>query len=1043
MAREDQQALFRGVVRAIAAVLDCSDPCGSPGYGHGARVAYMAWELAAALELREAPVVYYAGLVHDIGAANAEEHVTDLALREFGDPTAKSHVALARHWLGGCDLLAPLLPLIDSHHERVDGTGFPYERHAADIPIGASVLHLADAVDIRLRQVPANLALEACKDLVGTLADTAVPRRVAHAALDLLQRRPELVAVMLDASRLAPAHDALVLSYPAVAQRPWAEVVNALLPLLARAADARHDRRMGHSTRVASCAFEIAQQLGDEVVEPWEVAWAGLLHDVGLAGIRHRSLGADPSALSPEDRVRFERHPRDSAEIVAALPGLSHLAPAVAAHHERWDGAGYPHRLAGEHIPLIGRILAYANGYVTLTSVLAGPAPLSHAGAIAKLGEEIGASLDPHLAGAAMAALAKIGVPPRAATSASGLFKAVKVGTTHGYSTPAPPPARRGALLIDVEPWQRAVLSADLEILEGLEALSVVTGRIGSHVRDHLADESAREVLDAWPAIEGESVFSKYVFTPTGLPLEVVVERCGTTLSMLFRSAESRLASLDRLAHFYRNFLGSSEAVVFADPGGNIIDVNRAFLDLFGYQLRDVIGKHTRMLKSDRHVAAFYEHMWATISDPASGTWSGELVDRHREGRELHVHMRINAVRDASGTCLGYIAHHTDISERKRAEAEIFRRDEELHRKNLELERLSQFKTDMVAITSHDLKSPLAAIMGLSTVVRRNLPRLTQESVSAYLDRIAEAARNLIGFVNDLLDVEKIESGTLTLEHGRVLLQPLLEKCAEQARTAAQHRVKVELRVDCAPEPIVADMARLGQVLDNLLGNAIKFAPEGSTVQLCCRDDDHEQVLVTVEDEGPGIPPGQLTAIFDRYVQADHRGAVLRREQGSGLGLSIVRSLVELHGGSVWVENRPRGCRFALRLPTRRGDPRIRQGAALLWAEPTSETSDLGAMIADMDIRLRRVESLSEFRWYCEAEAPQYLFVARAFLDEALAAYLEELRARRPVVRVVLDDRVPEPGDISLLDATLSPPVLDEELSDVLALLVPGAEREP
>jgi len=1030
-------AVFHGLVRTMAAVLDADD--GWPA-SHAGRVALVTRRIATTMGLADVAVPYYAALLHDLGGSGLDEHITAHAERAFTEPSAQAHPRLGAELISTCSVLAPVRGLVELHHERADGTGFPFGRAGDDVPAAASIIGLADAIELGLRMAGAADRRVALAATLHDQARGAAPQPLIDAAWATFAGDADLLDALFDPGALAVAHATPAPGFPGLAGLEPVELVTPLAMLLARLVDGRSHRTRGHSTRVAYLGFQIAHALGPDVVDPWDVAWAGLLHGVGWTALARRTLDRLDFA-EPGLQARVARRADD---LVVALPGLSYLAHAVTALHAHSDGNGVPGGLRGEQIPLVARILGYADSYDQLTSYQTARGPLAHPSALAAVRDQVGTVLDPHLAELALATLDRVAAlrPEPPTPDDWRAYFEVRPGPPVVVPAPtAPRPVGRGALLVDLEPWQAATATATLAVVDGGPALAAIFGRpvdagLGA-VLSAPSEAELRTLVDA--ALRSGTIGTCYVFTPDGRPAEVVVTPAGDGVRLLVRGATNRLQTLDRLALFYRNFLASSEGVVFADPTGRIIDVNRAFLDLFGYSLREVIGQHTRILKSGHQSDAFYRQMWTAISDPAGGTWAGELIDRRRDGRELHVQMRISAVRDASGGCIGYIAHHQDISERKRAEAELMRRDAELVRKNAELERLNQFKTDMVAVTSHDLKSPLASIVGVAGLLSKNLDRLPSERVVAYLDRIADTARNLTSFINDLLDLEKIESGALTLDRVPVHLDQLLHDAAEQARGAAQGRISLEVTAAAGPA-VMADPTRLEQVIANLVANACKFAPDGSAVTLTLRLDGVARVRLEVADRGPGVPAGQLDAIFERYYQAERKGGTPKRGSGSGLGLSIVRSLVELHGGRVWAENRAGGgCRFVVELPSHHDDPMLRRPVVLVVSSLTAEAMEVTEHLLAAGAVVRRIESVPELRRLLRVLQPPLVLVARAQLDAEVIGCLElPTGAVRPTLVVLDDDQGGSGG--GLLDNVLTPPVLPDEVRALVrrAMAVPS-----
>jgi signal transduction histidine kinase len=235
--------------------------------------------------------------------------------------------------------------------------------------------------------------------------------------------------------------------------------------------------------------------------------------------------------------------------------------------------------------------------------------------------------------------------------------------------------------------------------------------------------------------------------------------------------------------------------------------------------------------------------------------------------------------------------------------------------RTLELENLSRLKDEFLATMSHELRTPLNAIFGWVTLLRtRRLDPPTQERALETIERNARAQKRLI---EDLLDVSRIVSGKVALEMVPVDLQRVLRAALETMQPAADVKgVRIVLRPPGCAANVRGDFARLQQVVCNLLSNAIKFTPAGGQIELALEVSAHE-AQISVTDTGQGIKPEFLPLVFERFRQQD--GSINRRHGGLGLGLAIVRHLVELHAGSVeaFSAGEGKGARLAVRLPLR------------------------------------------------------------------------------------------------------------------------------
>ncbi|MCY1046687.1 PAS domain S-box protein [Corallococcus sp. bb12-1] len=267
---------------------------------------------------------------------------------------------------------------------------------------------------------------------------------------------------------------------------------------------------------------------------------------------------------------------------------------------------------------------------------------------------------------------------------------------------------------------------------------------------------------------------------------------------------------------------------------------------------------------------------------------------------------------DTDGRFLGYIGSVIDISDRKQAEVEreaLLARESSARR---EAEEANQLKDEFLATVSHELRTPLTAILGWVQLLRTgHLPEPRRERALETMERNARAQGQLI---EDLLDVSRIVSGKLKLDVEPVNLSTVVQQALDSVRPAADARgVHVQAAVDSSGS-VMGDPQRLQQVVWNLLSNAVKFTSRNGHVRLVVERRD-SLVELTVEDTGQGIPAGFLPHVFERFRQAD--SGTTRKTGGLGLGLSIVRHIVEMHGGTVAVasEGEGRGATFTVRLP--------------------------------------------------------------------------------------------------------------------------------
>jgi PAS domain S-box-containing protein len=250
-----------------------------------------------------------------------------------------------------------------------------------------------------------------------------------------------------------------------------------------------------------------------------------------------------------------------------------------------------------------------------------------------------------------------------------------------------------------------------------------------------------------------------------------------------------------------------------------------------------------------------------------------------------------------------------DVTTRKRAE-------QERQRLLQELARSARLKDEFLANMSHELRTPLNAIMGLSEALREGIYGPLASRQQATLQTVEESGRHLLDMINDILDLAKIEAGKIDLDWSIVSVVSLCQTCLQLIRQSAhKKRIKVFEDFRQGAAILYADERRLKQMLVNLLSNAVKFTPEGGHIGLTVTGDREQgAVHFTVWDTGIGIAAGDMERLFQPFVQID--SSLARQYEGTGLGLSLVARLAEMHGGSVGVESEPgKGSRFMVSLP--------------------------------------------------------------------------------------------------------------------------------
>jgi len=337
----------------------------------------------------------------------------------------------------------------------------------------------------------------------------------------------------------------------------------------------------------------------------------------------------------------------------------------------------------------------------------------------------------------------------------------------------------------------------------------------------------------------------------------------------------------------------SDDAIISKDLNGIIASWNKGAERLFGYTAAEAIGKSVTILippgRADEEPYIIERIRRGEKVDHY------ETVRRRKDGSEVDISLTVSPVRDKSGKVIGASKIARDITERKRIEIE---REELLRRETVaraEAEKASRIKEEFLATISHELRSPLNAILGWAQMLSENwLDEERSARAFEVIYRNAHAQNQLIG---DLLDVSRIITGKLRLDVKMVELIPIIDAAIDVVRPAADAKnIRLSSTLDPAAGWALVDPDRLQQIVWNLLSNAVKFTPGGGEVAVRL-EREATRVAITVSDTGEGIESEFLPFVFDRFRQLE--GDTARAQAGLGLGLAIVRHLVEMHGGTV------------------------------------------------------------------------------------------------------------------------------------------------
>jgi PAS domain S-box-containing protein len=398
----------------------------------------------------------------------------------------------------------------------------------------------------------------------------------------------------------------------------------------------------------------------------------------------------------------------------------------------------------------------------------------------------------------------------------------------------------------------------------------------------------------------------------------------------------------ERLATNIRQLLDASgEGIYGLDARGVITFVNRRGSEMLGYEPEELIGQvmHnlTHYVRADGSPYPASEcpiHRTAVEGIPCAV--SDEVMWR-KDGSEMQMEYVASPVRE-HGRLSGAVVNFRDITARKHAEVElIVARDA--------AETANRAKSDFLARMSHELRTPLNSIIGFANVLHKNRAATMTEDQLSYSHRIATNGLHLLGLINDILDLSKIEAGKITLDLSAVMLDTLVRETIEELEGQTRDRpVVLRAEIPDTIRAILTDAARMKQVLINLIGNALKFTERGEVVVLIDADTEGNPTRIAVRDTGIGIPAHRLDSIFNVFEQIESMTG--RHFGGTGLGLAISRSLCDLMGHQLEVASvEGEGTTMSIQLgdpprSTRRNTPRAMP--VIVPKEPTPPSSHAG-----------------------------------------------------------------------------------------------------
>lgn len=488
------------------------------------------------------------------------------------------------------------------------------------------------------------------------------------------------------------------------------------------------------------------------------------------------------------------------------------------------------------------------------------------------------------------------------------------------------------------------------------------------------------------PAAQSSAPFDVEASKPDGSVLSVH-GRAMTNGNYIMTYADVTLLKLSELA--YRDQAARLalildnvvDAIITINESGSIESWSNGAERLFGYQSEEVLRRNVRILMPDPHSSAHdgYLRRYFQTGERRIIGMRREVEALHKDGRRIPVDLGISEMR--IGNRRLFIGIVRDISAR------------------LEVERL---KSGFVSTVSHELRTPLTSISGSLGLLAGGVAGELPPKATRLIDIAKSNAERLVRLINDILDLEKAESGRLEFRLEAQRVKAVVQHAIDLNRAYAQgFGVAIELDTHSDDATVLVDRDRLVQVLTNLISNAAKFSPRGGTINLIIRAAD-DSVRITVHDRGSGIPPEFQARIFQKFAQADSSDS--RAKGGTGLGLSIVKTIVEQLGGNISFESVPgSGTSFFVSLPIRHQHPPLANAGTGFYAGPAvlvcEDDPDVAAILAEMlrkeGMRAETVPSARAARAALEAVRFDVAIVDLHLPDGDGLEFITELRSRQ------------------------------------------------
>lgn len=452
------------------------------------------------------------------------------------------------------------------------------------------------------------------------------------------------------------------------------------------------------------------------------------------------------------------------------------------------------------------------------------------------------------------------------------------------------------------------------------------------------------------------------------LELEQALSSLYKELARRRKTAQQLAASEARFRYLVEN---APLPISMADSQGQLLFVNPAYMETLGYSYEEIINKN---IADFAHPEDFQQEkpLFEELVTGKRDIYQIEERFIHKNGDPIWVSLTISANRDQEGNFISTIEMFENISTKKSYE-------EGLKQANAELEQANRLKDEFLATMSHELRTPLNSILGMTEGLQEQIYGPLNGKQLKCLDTVQNSGTHLLALINDILDLSKIEAGKLEVHQERISISELCQSTVSLIEeSASKKNIALNTEVSQQVSVLEGDEQRLRQALLNLLSNAVKFTPEQGTVTLkVALINENSDVAFSVIDTGIGIAPENFPNLFEPFTQVDSK--LNRQQGGTGLGLSLVKRIAELHGGDVTVESTVgEGSCFTLTIPYRGTTP------SLETAQGTESSQGLPTLLI-VGHQSGHLMTMSSY-----LEATGYSIITAETLQSAISSALEQ-----------------------------------------------------